>query len=165
MAHDEDRVATPASSATTAAAAARPAAAPAQTAVPAPAAKSTAGMRDLLANERTLLAWVRTALAFMAFGVALERFSVFIKVTGLGTGGDRAQLEELMRGAQISDVMGMALIALGGVIAAIGGARTRRWSERAEPVPGGAPGPLGLQVATGLTVALSAALLLWMLLT
>ena len=56
--------------------------------------------RFTLANERTFLAWIRTALALMAGGVAVIQF-----VPTFGLSGAR-------------HAVGLALVALGGVVAA-----------------------------------------------
>ena len=56
--------------------------------------------RFTLANERTFLAWIRTALALMAGGVAVIQF-----VAGSGLSGAR-------------HVIGLGLVALGGIVAA-----------------------------------------------
>lgn len=66
--------------------------------------------RFTLANERTFLAWVRTALALMAAGVAVVQF-----VPGL---------------AALRHVLGIALITLGGVVAAVAYTQWER-NERA----------------------------------
>lgn len=56
--------------------------------------------RFTLANERTFLAWIRTALALMAGGVAVIQF-----VPSFGLSGAR-------------HAIGLALVALGGIVAA-----------------------------------------------
>jgi len=56
--------------------------------------------RFTLANERTFLAWIRTALALMAGGVAVVQF-----VPSFGLSGAR-------------QAIGLALVALGGILAA-----------------------------------------------
>lgn len=56
--------------------------------------------RFLLANERTLLAWIRTALAVLAGGIAL------IQLAG--------------EDARIQNVLGTAVVLLGGFMATVG---------------------------------------------
>ncbi|HEX5455844.1 MAG TPA: DUF202 domain-containing protein [Candidatus Saccharimonadales bacterium] len=56
--------------------------------------------RFLLANERTLLAWIRTALAVLAGGIALIQLSGEDQVT--------------------QNVLGTAIVLLGGFMAAVG---------------------------------------------
>jgi putative membrane protein len=62
--------------------------------------------RFTLANERTFLAWVRTSLALMAAGIAVVQF-----VPGPAT---------------IRHLLGIVLIALGGILA---GVSYRHWME------------------------------------
>lgn len=63
-------------------------------------------MRDHLANERTLLAWQRTALAMVGIGFVVDRFALGPEgVTPLGT------------------LLGVLLIALGGVVSVVGAYR------------------------------------------
>jgi putative membrane protein len=56
--------------------------------------------RFLLANERTLLAWIRTALAILAGGIALIQLSGEDQIT--------------------QNVLGTAVVLLGGFMAAVG---------------------------------------------
>lgn len=96
--------------------------------------------RFTLANERTFLAWVRTALAMMAAGVAVVQF-----VPGL----------DLVRHA-----LGLLLISLGGLLA---GASYTQWArnERAMRLGQRLPrSPIPRLVATILTLAAVAALVL-----
>ena len=76
--------------------------------------------RFTLANERTFLAWIRTALALMAGGVAIIEL-----VPGFGLSGAR-------------HAIGLALVALGGILAA---GSYRHWdgNERAMRMGQGLP--------------------------
>ena len=64
--------------------------------------------RFTLANERTYLAWIRTALAFVAGAIAIVQF-----VPHFGFAGG-------------SRVIGIALAAIGGVVAVLAWSRWRR---------------------------------------
>jgi putative membrane protein len=63
----------------------------------------SAAARDHLANERTLLAWQRTALALLGLGFLVDRFA--FEDQGDGIAGS---------------VLGLALIAMGGLAAIAG---------------------------------------------
>ncbi|MEP7033983.1 MAG: DUF202 domain-containing protein [Dermatophilaceae bacterium] len=76
--------------------------------------------RFTLANERTFLAWIRTALALMAGGVAVSQF-----LPSSGLAGAR-------------HVIGLTLVALGGVLAA-GSYRHWESNERAMRMGHGLP--------------------------
>ncbi len=74
--------------------------------------KKKAGANDYLANERTFLAWIRTSIAIMGFGFVVVKFSLFIKQLSFA----------LDKGVVIpskgySSVIGISLVALGGLMA------------------------------------------------
>jgi putative membrane protein len=69
--------------------------------------KSTADLRDYLAEERTFLAWIRTGIALMGFGFVLAHFGVFEDETQLTQHGSGVQSHEF------SLWFGVALIAIG----------------------------------------------------
>jgi len=79
--------------------------------------------RFTLANERTFLAWIRTALALMAGGVAVIQF-----VPTFGLSGAR-------------HAVGLALVALGGVVAA---GSYRHWDRNERAMRMGHRLPLSL---------------------
>ena len=79
---------------------------------------------DHAANERTFLAWIRTAIAVEAFGFLVEKFDVFLKVASR-TGGVKAPSAI---GETISDVVGLLLLLLGGLIVTLATLRFRRLS-------------------------------------
>jgi putative membrane protein len=90
--------------------------------------------RFTLANERTLLAWSRTSLAFIASGLAIIQFFDHFVMPG----GRR--------------LIGIPLILLGGMIAAVSG---RQWSQREAAMRAGQPIPkshLGEVVSIGVVV-------------
>ena len=96
--------------------------------------------RFTLANERTFLAWVRTALALMAAGVALIQY-----VPGIGVG---------------RHIVGFALIAVGGILAASSYSRWER-NERAIRLGQRLPhSPLPQLLGTALAIAAIAALVI-----
>jgi len=113
-------------------------------------------IRDRLANERTLLAWVRTALALMAFGVAVERFAVFVR--GTAATAPPAELPD----PAASQVIGLALVLLGGLVAVAGGWRTRVWAAFIDPRHR-APSDLVLALTAALSVVLSLVLAVYLL--
>ncbi|SDD71540.1 YidH family protein [Actinokineospora iranica] len=81
--------------------------------------------RFTLANERTFLAWVRTALALVAGGVAVAQY-----LPDLGAPLPRS-------------VIGVALIALGAVLAALS---HRRWRRTQRAMRLGRPLPATPQI-------------------
>lgn len=96
--------------------------------------------RFTLANERTFLAWVRTALAMMAAGVAVVQF-----IPGLYV---------------IRHVLGILLITLGGVLAAVSHSHWQR-NEKAMRLGEQLPrSPIPLVVAGVLSVTAVVAVVL-----
>ena len=77
---------------------------------------------DHAANERTFLAWIRTAIAVEAFGFLVEKFDLFLRVSSR-TGGVRSPP---VIGETISDVVGLLLLLLGGMIVVLATIRFRR---------------------------------------
>ena len=77
---------------------------------------------DHAANERTFLAWIRTAIAVEAFGFLVEKFDVFLRVSSR-TGGVTSPS---IIGETISDVVGLLLLLLGGMIVVLATIRFRR---------------------------------------
>ncbi len=77
---------------------------------------------DHAANERTFLAWIRTAIAVEAFGFLVEKFDVFLRVASR-TGGVKPPP---VIGETISDVVGLLLLLLGGLIVVLATIRFRR---------------------------------------
>lgn len=74
---------------------------------------------DTLANERTYLAYVRTALSFVAFGFVIARFALFTRQLSL-----IAHVHIGNAGA--SESFGIAMAALGAVVAVVGAVRFAR---------------------------------------
>jgi putative membrane protein len=72
--------------------------------------------RDYLANERTFLAYVRTALSFVAFGFVIARFTLFAREITLVEHLPATQ-------AYVSNTLGVAMVVVGIVVAAIGAIR------------------------------------------
>ncbi len=79
---------------------------------------------DHAANERTFLAWTRTAIAVEAFGFLVEKFDVFLEVA-TRTGGVTPPSAV---GETVSDVVGLLLLLLGGLIVVLATLRFRRLS-------------------------------------
>lgn len=94
--------------------------------------------RFTLAAERTMLAWLRTALGLVAAGVAV------LHVIGAFTS------------PVLQTVLGVGLILLGAVCAAVGG---RRWYQVTHALEHGGrmPGPFAIWVLIGGLVVLSLA--------
>ena len=76
---------------------------------------------DHLANERTFLAWIRTSIAVIGLGFVGVKFSLFIKQLSAVL-GDTAVLP----GKGYSPVIGILLVAIGGIITLLAFFRYRR---------------------------------------
>jgi putative membrane protein len=68
---------------------------------------------DHLANERTFLAWIRTSVGIMGFGFVVVKFSLFIREITIAIGSTRKIAQP-----GYSHLIGIMLVALGGVIVA-----------------------------------------------
>ena len=75
---------------------------------------------DHLANERTFLAWIRTAIALMGFGFVIVKSALFIRQIGLVLGEKGVQ-----PGKGYSAIIGVIMVALGAVVAALAYVRYR----------------------------------------
>lgn len=75
-------------------------------------AKPRGGANDHLANERTFLAWVRTSIGIMGFGFVVVKFSLFMRQLAAVLEAPQA----LPPGSGFSQVVGITLVALGGLI-------------------------------------------------
>ena len=67
---------------------------------------------DHLANERTFLAWVRTSIGIMGFGFVVVKFSLFIRQIAVALDAEHM----LPRKTSYSQLIGILLVALGGMI-------------------------------------------------
>lgn len=104
-----------------------------------------AAIRDHLANERTLLSWQRTALTVIGLGFIVDRFA--FEATSAG----------------VASVMGLAIIVLGAVIAAVGARRYVR-TEREIDTATYRPSITAHLVLTGAIVAAAVLLVAYLLL-
>lgn len=106
---------------------------------------------DHAANERTYLAWVRTAIAVMAFGFLLERFNLFLAYTAAAS-----THTELVLHVRASELLGLALIALGAgvtLLATLRYQRNRRLID--DPDTYGYAGAGVQRVLTGLVLTMA----------
>lgn len=71
---------------------------------------------DSLANERTYLAYLRTALAFVAFGFVIARFALFSREISIVA-------HITVPHAGLSRIFGAAMVAIGILVALLGGMR------------------------------------------
>src|SRR3979409_110908 len=116
----------------------------------------TAKAREHLANERTLFAWIRTAIALIGLGFVVARFGLFLRAItieqGRMAGGDPVWAE----------VIGIVLVAAGGLASGLSVRRFRR--ARAQSEAGRfVPEILGDMCIVGVTLAVGLALIVYLL--
>jgi putative membrane protein len=80
---------------------------------------------DHLANERTFLAWTRTSIGIMAFGFVVVKFSLFVRQISLILGK-----ENIIPSKGYSDILGIALVAVGTVTAVLSYLRYRQTEQQ-----------------------------------
>ena len=114
-------------------------------------------VRDHLANERTLLAWVRTAISFMIFGLGIAKLSVLLAVDV----AEHPAIADSLPDASVSQLVGAALIAVGGLIAVMGAVETRKWAKE---IPGDPPNASTSILTAGIAILTSVGLLAYLLL-
>ncbi len=76
--------------------------------------------RTHMANERTFLAWIRTSIGIMAFGFVLERFALITRQFLIIVG--KQDLPQTS-GPSLTGIVGISLMAAGGLIAILSLAR------------------------------------------
>jgi putative membrane protein len=81
--------------------------------------------RVFFAAERTLLAWLRTSLALMGFGFVVARFGLYLRML------TDHPINPTHRAA--STAIGVALIVLGMLAAAVAGVQHRRFTSTLPP--------------------------------
>lgn len=84
---------------------------------------------DHAANERTFLAWIRTGIAVLGFGFVIEKFNLFLVALATSSlqPALRARVERLAGPLGRDD--GLALMVVGILIIALGGARYLRAAQ------------------------------------
>ena len=87
--------------------------------------KPTINASDHLANERTFLAWIRTSIALMGFGFVVVKFSLFIKQLSIVLAG-----KVILPGKGFSASIGIALVAIGAVLALLSYLRYRHTEKQ-----------------------------------
>ena len=124
-----------------------------------PTGKPNPHTSDHLANERTFLAWVRTSIAVLGLGFVVAKFSVWLRELS-------ARLNEPVQAShtRLSLPLGVAMMALGGLLAVIAAWRYRRVRaaiERGEPAAGGNT----VTLVAVMVLAITAALIAYMIAT
>jgi putative membrane protein len=77
---------------------------------------------EYLANERTFLAWVRTSIAIISLGFVVAKFDVWMR----DLAGESSQLRVHAGSPHASLIIGIAMMAIGGVFAALAARRYHR---------------------------------------
>ncbi|UAY54353.1 YidH family protein [Arachidicoccus terrestris] len=83
---------------------------------------------DILANERTFLAWVRTSIGIMGFGFVVVKFSLFIRQVSIALNAEQG----LPPNTGYSQVIGLFLVALGGLVIVFAYLRYRKSRKQLE---------------------------------
>jgi putative membrane protein len=100
-------------------------------------AEDSARIRDQLASDRTLLAWLRTGISLAGMGFVVAKFRLFLEkldqLAGKGAPATRS-------GLHVSSYLGVALVALGALLMALGFIQ-HRGILRQEHIAAGAPRP------------------------
>lgn len=82
----------------------------------------------MLANERTFLAWVRTSIGIMGFGFVVVKFSLFIRQVSIALNAEQG----LPPNTGYSQVIGLFLVALGGLVIVFAYLRYRKSRKQLE---------------------------------
>jgi putative membrane protein len=77
---------------------------------------------EYLANERTFLAWVRTSIAIISLGFVVAKFDVWIR----DLAGQQAPSQAHPSHPSASLIIGIAMMAIGGIFAALAARRYHR---------------------------------------
>lgn len=83
---------------------------------------------DHLANERTFLAWVRTSIGIIGFGFVVVKFSLFVREVSLALN----TASNMPANTGYSQVIGLFLVALGGVVLGLAYARYQKTKKQIE---------------------------------
>lgn len=121
--------------------------------------KASPHTSDHLANERTFLAWIRTSIAVLGLGFVVAKFSVWLRELS-------ARLDEPVRAKHtgLSLPLGVAMMALGGLLAVIAAWRYRHVRaaiDSGKPTAGGHT----VTIVAIMVLAITAALIAYMIAT
>jgi putative membrane protein len=114
---------------------------------------------EYLANERTFLAWIRTSIAIISLGFVVAKFSVWLRELALRFD---PHVQEGRSGASLP--IGVAMMLLGGVFAALAARRYHRVNRDIETGRVGPDRGLVLLV-TAVIVVLCLVMIVYMLCT
>jgi len=89
-----------------------------ESSAPNPQSTKTSHITDYLANERTFLAWIRTSIAVISLGFVVAKFSVWLRQLAV-----RLDPQVHTSGTGASLIIGVVMMATGGVLAALSAQR------------------------------------------
>lgn len=114
---------------------------------------------EYLANERTFLAWIRTCIAIISLGFVVAKFGVWLRQLAVGI-NPRAKVN----GTGMSVPIGIAMMALGSVLAVLAAWHYHAVNQGIERGDVGANRPLVIIVAVAVAL-LGAVMIAYMLST
>jgi putative membrane protein len=114
---------------------------------------------DHLANERTFLAWIRTSISVIGLGFVVAKFSVWLRQLAV-----RFDTPVRVKHTGLSLPLGVAMMALGGLLTLIAAWRYRRVTKAIEDGRTAAD-PHTITVVTLMVLIITAALVAYMLAT
>jgi inner membrane protein YidH len=84
---------------------------------------------DHAANERTFLAWIRTGIAVLGFGFVIEKFNLFLVALASSSLQPQLRVRVERLAGPLGREDGLALMVVGILIIALGGARYLRAAQ------------------------------------